>query len=231
MDFFIKGLIIGFSIAAPVGPIGLLCIQRTLIHGRVSGFVSGLGAATADSIYGSIAGFGLTIVSHFLIDQRMGIHLLGGVFLLLLGLKGLFAKPVASVARTSNPARGIGWHYLSTFLLTMTNPMTILSFLAVFAALGVGNSTHEYANATFTVIGVFVGSATWWWILSSSASWLKDKLHSATLQWIGRVSAVIIMGFGVFGIVSSGVISAYGHGEYFNSFLHIHVAAHLYNLI
>ena len=205
MDFLLRGLIIGVSIAAPVGPIGLLCIQRTVNQGRASGFVSGLGTATADAMYGSIAGFGIDLVSNFFIYQRMWIHLVGGVMLLLLGIRGLFAKPAETV-QTKNMVRGIWWNYLSTFLLTITNPMTILSFVAVFAALGVANSTHEYISAAFTVVGVFLGSTLWWLILSSVTGWLRGKLNKMALMWIGRLSAAIIIGFGMFGIIGSGFI-------------------------
>ena len=152
MDFLLRGLIIGVSIAAPVGPIGLLCIQRTVIQGRTSGLVSGLGAATADAVYGSVAGFGLDLVPNFLIDQRMWIHLIGGALLLLLGIKMLLTSPFEQAAQTKHTVRGIWWSYLSTFLLTITNPMTILSFVAVFAALGVANSSNDYVSASFTVI-------------------------------------------------------------------------------
>ncbi len=204
MDFLLRGLIIGVSIAAPVGPIGLLCIQRTVIQGRTSGLVSGLGAATADAVYGSVAGFGIDLVSNFLIDQRMWIHLIGGALLLLLGIKVLLTRPAEQAAQTKYTVRGIWWSYLSTFLLTITNPMTILSFVAVFAALGVANSSNDYVSASFTVIGVFLGSALWWLILSSVAGWLRGKLNRTAILWIGRLSAVIIIGFGIVGIVSAG---------------------------
>jgi len=207
MDFLFRGFIIGVSIAAPVGPIGLLCIQRTVLQGRAIGFAIGLGAATADAVYGSVAGFGIDVVSNFLIDQRMWIHLIGGALLLLLGVKGLSARPAEQVGQTKSAERGFWWSYLSTFLLTIMNPMTILSFVAIFAALGVANSPHEYMSAAITVIGVFLGSALWWLILSGIADWLKGKLNNATISWIGRFSAVIIIGFGIFGIVSSGVIA------------------------
>ena len=207
MDFLLRGLIIGVSIAAPVGPIGLLCIQRTVvIQGRTSGLVSGLGAATADAVYGSVAGFGLDLVSNFLIDQRMWIHLIGGALLLLLGIKVLLTRPAEQAAQTKYTVRGRGiwWSYLSTFLLTITNPMTILSFVAVFAALGVANSSNDYVSASFTVIGVFLGSALWWLILSSVAGWLRGNLNRTAILWIGRLSAIIIIGFGIVGIVSAG---------------------------
>lgn len=202
-----RGLIIGVSIAAPVGPIGLLCIQRTVIQGRAFGFVSGLGAATADAVYGSVAGFGIDLVSHFLIHQRIWIHLIGGALLLLLGIRGLFTRSAEQAAPTKNTVRRIWWSYLSTFLLTITNPVTILSFVAVFAALGVANSSQEYVSATFIVVGVFLGSALWWLFLSGIAGWLRGKLNRAVLLWVSRLSAVVIIGFGIFGIVSSGAIT------------------------
>lgn len=207
MDFFLKGLIIGVSIAAPVGPIGLLCIQRTVLQGRLSGFISGLGAATADAVYGSIAGFGIELVSNFLIDQRMWIHLIGGALLLLFGIKGIFAKPAEYAAQTSINTRGIWWSYISTLLLTITNPMTILSFVAVFAALGVENSSHPYDSAILTVFGVFLGSTLWWLALSSITGWLRGKFNRTALLWSGRLSAFIIISFGIFGILSSGIVN------------------------
>ncbi len=204
MDFLFRGLIIGVSIAAPVGPIGLLCIQRTVIQAHTSGFVSGLGAATADAVYGSVAGFGLDLVSNFLINQRIWIHLIGGALLLLLGIKVLLTRPAEQAAQTKYTVRGIWWSYLSTFLLTITNPMTILAFVAVFAALGVASSSNDYVSASFTVIGVFLGSALWWLILSSVAGWLRGKLNRTAILWMGKLSAVIIIGFGIVGIVSAG---------------------------
>lgn len=204
IDFLLKGIIIGVSIAAPVGPIGLLCIQRTLMQGRVSGFVSGLGAATADAIYGIVAGFGLDIVSNFLVSQKAWIRLLGGGLLCYLGVRSLFAKPADQTVVSKNS--GLFWNYASTFLLTITNPMTILSFVAVFAALGVANSTNNYVNAVFTVLGVFLGSGLWWFILSISTGLLRTKLHSTALRWINRISGSIIVAFGVYGIWASGLL-------------------------
>jgi threonine/homoserine/homoserine lactone efflux protein len=206
MMFLWMGLLIGVSIAAPVGPIGLLCIQRTVSQGRASGFASGLGAATADAVYGVVAGFGIDLVSDFLIGQQLWIRLIGGVLLLLIGIKGLSAKVADQAAQGKTAVRGIWWSYVSTFLLTITNPMTILSFAAVFAALGVAGSSHEYVSAALIVAGVFLGSALWWLILTSLAGWFRGKLNQAALLWIGRLSAVVIIGFGVYGIGSSGAI-------------------------
>jgi len=132
--FWLSGLAIGFSIAAPVGPIGVLCVRRTLVEGRTSGFVSGLGAASADAIYGSIAAFGLTLISNFLITQQVWLRLIGGLFLCCLGLKTLLAKPAEQAATAKG--NGLIGAYVSTFFLTLTNPMTIISFAAIFAGLG-----------------------------------------------------------------------------------------------
>jgi threonine/homoserine/homoserine lactone efflux protein len=197
---FLKGLLIGFSIAAPVGPIGILCIRRTLAEGRASGFVSGLGAATADAFYGSVAGFGLAFISSFLISQGTWLRLLGGAFLIFLGVKTLLARPAVSSAGEPAPlpTAGLFGAYASTFFLTLTNPLTILSFAAVFAGLGIGSrSSGEFLSAGLLVLGVFAGSGAWWFTLSSAASWMRTRLSGRGLLWINRISGLIILGFGL----------------------------------
>ncbi len=154
VSLFLRGLVIGFSIAAPVGPIGVLCIRRTLAEGQLYGLVSGLGAATADALYGCVAAFGLTFVSGFLIGHKLWLSLIGGLFLLYLGIKTLLSTPAENAARAEG--KGLFGAYASTFLLTVTNPMTILSFVAIFAALGLGNATGSYASALILVLGVFL---------------------------------------------------------------------------
>src|SRR5688572_27162990 len=144
-SFFLRGVVIGCSIAAPVGPIGVLCIRRTLADGRRYGFASGLGAATADAVYGCVAGFGLTAVSDLLVSQQTWLRLIGGLFLCYLGAKSFFARPAASLAAPKGGA--LAGAYVSTMLLTLTNPMTILSFAAVFAGLGLGGGAPDYAGA------------------------------------------------------------------------------------
>ena len=198
---FFRGLVIGFSIAAPVGPIGILCIRRTLSEGRVSGFLSGLGAATADAFYGCVAGFGLTIVSGFLVDQRFWIQLIGGIFLLALGVKTLRSVPTQHAAAAAGS--GLAASYASTLLLTLTNPMTILSFAGIFAALGVAETSGDFSAAALLVLGVFVGSAAWWLLLSGGVGLLRDKLSSPVLRWTNRLSGVILVVFGAFAVWQS----------------------------
>lgn len=199
--FLLRGLAIGFSIAAPVGPIGVLCIRRTFAEGRASGFVSGLGAACADAIYGCIAGFGLTSVSNLLVSQQVWLRLIGGVFLCYLGIKTLLSKPAEQAA--SAKGNGLVGAYASTFFLTLTNPMTIISFAAIFAGLGLASTSANYMSATVLVLGVFIGSALWWLILSGGIGVFREKFNLRGLQWINRISGAIITGFGLFALLSA----------------------------
>jgi threonine/homoserine/homoserine lactone efflux protein len=200
LSFLLRGLLIGFSIAAPVGPIGVLCIRRTLAAGRAVGLVSGLGAATADAIYGCIAGFGLTFISNFLIGQQVWLRLLGGGFLCYLGLRTFLSRPAEQAA--SAPGKGLVGAYASTFFLTVTNPMTILSFAAIFAGLGAGGASGNYVSATVLVVGVFIGSALWWFLLSGGVSLFRRRLNSHALRWVNIISGLIIMGFGLIALFS-----------------------------
>jgi len=203
IGLFLRGLIIGFSIAAPVGPIGILCIRRTLSEGRTSGFLSGLGAATADALYGCIAGFGLTMVSTFLVDQRFWIQLVGGVFLLALGVKTLRSAPAERAAAASGA--GLAASYVSTFFLTLTNPMTILSFAGIFAALGVADTGGDLSAAASLVLGVFIGSAAWWLLLSGGVGLLREKLSAGLLRWTNRLSGAILLVFGIVAVWQAAV--------------------------
>lgn len=195
-----RGLILGFSIAAPVGPIGVLCIRRTLADGRLAGLVSGLGAATADAIYGLIAALGLTFISSLLIDHRLWIRLIGGLFLVYLGIRTLRAS-VTEHSVSASPG-GLLSAYASTLFLTLTNPMTILAFVAVFAGLGVGSAKGEYGAAIATVLGVFTGSALWWLTLSTAVSLLRSRFSPRAMVWVNRISGVVILGFGSAALVS-----------------------------
>lgn len=199
--FLLRGLAIGFSIAAPVGPIGVLCIRRTLTEGRASGLVSGLGAATADAIYGCLAGFGLTFISNFLVSQQVWLRLIGGVFLCYLGLKTLLAKSVEQTAL--GKGNGLVGAYASTFFLTITNPMTIISFAAIFAGLGLASISGNYMSAGVLVLGVFIGSALWWLILIGGVGVFREKFNPHGLRWVNRISGAIIIGFGLFALVSA----------------------------
>lgn len=198
--FLLKGIVIGFSIAAPVGPIGVLCIRRTLSNGRVSGLITGLGAATADAIYGSVAGFGLTLISNFLISQQGLLRLAGGAFLCYLGTKTFFSKPAGLQEATKKI--GLLGDYASTFFLTLTNPLTIISFAAVFAGLGLGTSPGGYLSAGLLVSGVFIGSVLWWSLLSGGIGLFRARFSFAGLAWVDRFSGALIALFGLIAFMS-----------------------------
>ena len=169
---FLRGTVLGFSIAAPVGPIGILCIRQTLADGSAVGLATGLGAAAADGLYGALAAFGLTWITAALVAQQLWIRLVGGAF-------------------------------ASTFALTITNPMTILSFLAVFAGLGLG-ATGAGANFALPLVaGVVTGSAAWWLLLSAMVGRLRSRFDMRGLAWVNRISGALITGFGVLAVLST----------------------------
>ena len=200
LGFLARGLAVGFAIAAPVGPIGVLCIRRTLADGQAAGLLSGLGAATADAFYGAVAAFGLTVVSGFLVSQQIWLRLIGGAFLCYLGGQTLLAAPPAGEA----PARvaGLAGAYAGTLALTVTNPMTILSFAAVFAGLGLGAGGRDWTAAGLLVLGVFCGSALWWLLLSSGVRLVRRRVTPEHMRWINRLSGAVIFAFGLLALLS-----------------------------
>ncbi|MBI3162494.1 MAG: LysE family transporter [Chloroflexi bacterium] len=194
---FLRGFLIGLSIAAPVGPIGVLCIRRTLAEGKLTGFLSGMGAATADMVYGAIAAFGLTMVTDLLVGNAVWLKIIGGGFLLYLGVKTFLEKPADHAAHVNKG--GYLGAYFSTFFLTITNPMTILSFAAIFAGTMYIGST---AMPTVLVAGVFAGSACWWLALSFGVGSMRERLTPSRMAWINRISGAVIITFGLTALFS-----------------------------
>lgn len=197
LQFAFKGAAIGFSIAAPVGPIGVLCIRRSVADGRAAGLATGLGAATADALYGLVAALGLTAISSFLVGERFWLALVGGVFLAYLGVRTLASRPPSEAARAGGA--GLGSAYLSTLFLTLTNPTTILSFIAVFAGLGLGVIPNPLA-AAWVVAGVFAGSALWWLILTQAIGLVRGRFRPEWMIWVNRLSGGILIAFAVYAL-------------------------------
>lgn len=191
---FIRGLLIGFAIAAPVGPIGVLCIRRTLAEGRIAGLASGLGAATADAAYGLIVALGLTLIADFLTEQQAWLRFAGGLILFYLGVRAFRSNPVA--LEVALPGRkGLLTAYATTFILTLTNPMTIFAFAAIYA--GILSAGQHSASAMVLVLGVFSGSTLWWTLLSSGVSLFRRWINPPALLWINRISGLVVVGFGI----------------------------------
>jgi len=193
IEFLLQGLIIGFSIAAPVGPIGILCIRRTLAQGRLIGFLSGLGAATADMFYGAIAAFGLTAVQDLLVGQQTWLRPAGGLFLIYLGIRTMLSRPAKNAAQV-RPGGRLGV-YLSTLGLTLTNPATIFSFTFIFAGLQLGAGAGPI-GAGLLVAGVFAGSAAWWLTLSSVVGLFRERFTPRHMLWVNQLAGLGIALFG-----------------------------------
>jgi threonine/homoserine/homoserine lactone efflux protein len=222
--FLGRGAVIGFAIAAPVGPIGVLCIRRTFAEGRAAGLATGLGAATADAFYGAVAAFGLTSISAFLLGYQSWLQLAGGAFLCVLGLKTFLTRP--ATRGTALQGRGLAEAYATTVALTLTNPATILSFIAVFAGAGLGQQQHGTGEAGAMVAGVFLGSAAWWLLLSGFVAHWRARhpdfaklapgalggavvagvtlgVAGKTLRRINQVSGVLLGTFGLAALVAA----------------------------
>lgn len=197
----LKGLIIGLTIAAPVGPIGVLCIQRTLNGGYRSGLFTGLGAATADAAYGLIAAFGLTAVSDFMIRQKLWFGLIGGAFLCFLGVRALLRKSglSAATAKKTSLLRDYG----STFFLTLTNPMTILFFIGIFSGFDVISQLDQPTAAAVLVLGVFFGSGLWWLSLSTFTGIFRRRFSISLTSIINKVAGTVIISFGLITILKN----------------------------
>ena len=193
MVLFAKGLAFGFILAATVGPMWILCFRRTVAYGPMAGLASGMGIAVADAIYGSVAAFGLTAVSGFLLDQELWLGLAGSAFLLWLGARTLLA-PAQALEGAGVERLPAGAAFASTLGLTLTNPPTILAFAAIFAGLGLAASA-TWGSAALVVLGVFLGSASWWIVLPLAAARLRGRIGPRTLRGINVVSGISILGF------------------------------------
>jgi threonine/homoserine/homoserine lactone efflux protein len=205
LELFLRGLAIGFAIAFALGPIGLLVIRRTVDRGWAYGFLSGVGVATADAMYGAVAAFGLTAITELLVGIDRPLGIIGGSVLVILAVRSLLAvvrldgdaTPVARQDRGRLDSPVAAW--ASMVALTATNPATILSFAALFASIGAG--TGGGGGALAVVVGVFTGSVAWWALLTGIIAGLRARMTPRVVRWLNIVSAALIGGFGVVAIV------------------------------
>ena len=193
LDLLLRGMLAGLAIAVPVGPVNVLCISRTIANGRVAGIISGLGAATADTFYGAIAGFSITLIINFLVKERFWIRLVGGALLIAIGLYYWFKKPKSLKEEDKESPHS---EYVTTLLLTLTNPTTVLSFLAVMAGLRLGQP-RPWTMTLFLVLGIFCGSMIWWVVLALISGHFRDRFNDNAVVWMNRIAAFAIGGFGI----------------------------------
>ncbi len=199
-SILLKGIVIGFSLAAPIGPVGIMCIRRTLTHGHLRGFVSGLGAASADAVYALVAAFGITLISNFILQHEYAIRLVGGILLILLGVRTLAKQPAEK-----NGKNGLNGHasaYVTMFFLTFTNPMTLFAFLVVFAGMGAGSVVGDTLKASFLVAGVFLGSALWFVFITTAVHVYKEKFKIWGLKAVNLIAGLFILICGIVILVS-----------------------------
>lgn len=201
LHMFGRAFLLGFSVAAPVGPIGILCIRRTLSDGRAVGLACGLGAATADALYGLVAALGLGALSHAALGGRPILALIGAIYLAFMGARTLVARPASAEADVPRAARA--WRaWASTLFLTLTNPMTVVFFAAAFSAISAGAAGGPLF-APALVAGVFLGSASWWLLLSSAVSRLRARVRDVHLLWINRASGGALIAFAAWALLAA----------------------------
>lgn len=208
MDFalFITGIVVGFMVAAPVGPVAVLCIHRTLADGRLVGYATGIGAALGDTVFGALAVFSVAFVESTMINHRPIMQFVGGLVLIGLGVRTVLAggtrKPESEVTPATVDHVTLLQACVSAFAITVFNPITIVAFISIFAAIGVSSSADGLVDAWTVIIGVLIGALAWWWLLASIASVMRQRFTESRLRWLNAVSGVVILSFGIYGLAA-----------------------------
>ena len=197
----VKGVIVGLLASIPLGPIGVICIQRNVNKGKLSGFLSGLGAATADTIFAAIAGFSLTFVISYIEEKQFIFQAIGGLIVFLLGIKIFYTNPVRQLRRHKRKQNNLLEDYFSVLAVTITNPLAVFLFIALFASLGVVTDSSNWTHSLITTSGVFLGAALWWYILTSLVNAFRTKFRLKQLWWINKVSGAAIFTLGAIAII------------------------------
>ncbi len=197
IHLLLKGILAGFAVAAPIGPVGLLCIRRSIIDGRLAGFVTGLGAAVADAGLALIAGLGVTVIINFVSGHQTAFHLGGGLVLVAMGILAMRSRPPCKAEGPVHAAT-IAKAFFSTIALTLANPMTIAAMLLLFSSFGVSLNGAVGWDPVVLVVGVFTGSTLWWLILSTFAEWFGRRLNTRLLRTINIATGILLAGFGVY---------------------------------
>ncbi len=193
LKYILDGIIIGFSASVPLGPIGVLCIQRTLNKGRLAGFFSGLGAAFSDTLYAIIAGFSLSFIVSFIEQQLLYIQIFGAAILIFLGFKIFYSNPAKQLRKQKRGKGNLFQDFVSTFLITISNPLAIFLFLAFFASFGVVKKGGDYFNHMLLIIGVMTGASLWWFILTSVVNLFRSKINLRRLWWLNKIAGATIV--------------------------------------
>jgi threonine/homoserine/homoserine lactone efflux protein len=195
LTLVLKGILIGFLVSIPLGPIGILVIQRTVNKSRIAGLLSGMGAALSDTLYAIIAGFSLTFVIDFIREHEMLFQAFGAVVVLALGIHIFFKDPVSDLRRNRLKGNTHFQDIISSFLVTVSNPLTVFVFLAVFTSSGVAINLEQPYHSFFVILGIFSGAFIWWFSLSGIVSLVKHKINLRILWWINKTTGILIVLF------------------------------------
>jgi len=202
LGFFIKGLIVGFLASIPLGPVGVLCIQRTINKGRLSGIISGMGAATVDSFFALVAALGLTYIINFIEEQQFFIQLIGGGVLMFLGANIFYTNPVKQIRRHRRKKNKLIEDFFSVLFLTLSNPLAVFLFVAAFAGIGMVTSSDSSLKSSMIIAGVFAGAMAWWGALTFLIDLFRKKFRLKQLWWINKIAGIIILIFGLAAMLS-----------------------------
>jgi threonine/homoserine/homoserine lactone efflux protein len=204
--FLIKGILVGLVVSIPLGPMGVLCLQRTLNKGKSSGFSSGMGIATADTIFALIAGLGISFIIHFLSEKQLIIKIIGGLIIAFIGLKIFIANPVKQLKKHRKEGKNLFEDFISILFMALSNPFTIFLYIAIFAGLNLHDVSSGYSSALLVVAGVFMGASLSWFTISTVVNHFRANIRLRRLMWINRIAGITIILFGVFAICSLFVI-------------------------
>lgn len=202
VEFLLKGLVVGFLASVPLGPVGVLCIQRTINKGKLSGMFSGMGSATVDAFFALVAALGLTYIINFIEEQQFYIQLIGGVVLIIVGARIFYANPIKQIRRHRRRKNKIIEDYFSVLLLTLSNPVAIFLFVAAFAGIGIVSSSDSKLDSFFIVAGVFLGAMLWWLTLTFFVDLFRKRFRLKQLWWINKIAGIIVVVFGVAAMLS-----------------------------
>jgi threonine/homoserine/homoserine lactone efflux protein len=197
----LKGIIVGLLASIPLGPIGVLCVQRTINKGRLSGFFSGMGAACADTVFATVAGFSLSFIMDFVEEWKTEFQIGGGILILLLGLKIFMTNPISQMRKTRRQKNRLFEDFVSVFLLTVSNPMAIFLFVALFAYVNVVADGGNFMSAGAVLGGVFFGASVWWFTLTSFVNMYRKRFRIRQLWWINKIAGGVVMLIGIATVV------------------------------
>jgi len=202
LNYFIKSIIVGFSVSVPLGPIGVLCIQRTINKGQLSGFFSGFGAALSDTVYAIIAGFGLTYVISFIEKHQLFFQLIGAVVLIMFGISTFSTNPIKQLRKQRQKGNNIFSDIISTFFITISNPLALFVFIAVFAGFGLVNNLSDFKTNVIVILGILTGASLWWYFLTTIVNLFRRKINLRRLWWLNKIAGGIIILFSIVAIIA-----------------------------